>query len=81
MPKIDQEAIGSAVLPVPAIEKQQAILARTAAATESLSRLEAELSIARTRGGVLRRSLLAAAFSGRLTGSAELSDVGEMISA
>ena len=56
-------------LPVPTLEVQAACLSRLADIEDHVSRLRAELSTAQSRGVNLRRSLLAAAFSGRLTNS------------
>ena len=71
MPKIDQDAIGSALVPVPNRDDQQRILARVAEAEAGLIRLLSGFDLARRRSVVLRRSVLAAAFSGRLTDSTE----------
>lgn len=56
-------------LPVPTLEVQAACLSRLADIEDHVSRLRAELSTAQSRGVSLRRSLLAAAFSGQLTNS------------
>ena len=80
MPKIDQEAVGSALVPVPPRGSQERILAQVGEADEGLRRLRAELDAAQHRSSALRRAVLAAAFSGRLTGaSPDLSAVEEMI--
>jgi type I restriction enzyme S subunit len=67
MPKIDQETIGSALIPVPSGDDQRRIVAQVANAETGLRRLRTELEAAQQRSAALRRSLLAAAFSGRLT--------------
>jgi len=67
MPKIDQEAVGSVLIPLPSGEDQGQIVAQVAAADNGLRQLHAELEAAQQRSTTLRRSLLDAAFSGRLT--------------
>ena len=57
-------------LPIPTLTVQAARLGRLADVDGKISRLRAELSAAESRGVNLRRSLLAAAFAGRLTDSA-----------
>jgi type I restriction enzyme S subunit len=68
MPKIDQGAIAAADIPVPTIDEQQRIIRAVNELHEKEQRLRVSLVIARTRGRALRWALLAAAFSGRLTG-------------
>lgn len=69
-------------LPVPTLDVQAARLSRLADLEDQVSRLQVELSTAQSRGANLRRSLLAAAFSGRLTGDAsDQSEAEEMINA
>jgi len=70
MPKIDQAAIAAAVIPLPDRREQQRIIEQLNDAERALEVLRAELVRARRRGAALRRALLAAAFSGRLTGQA-----------
>jgi type I restriction enzyme S subunit len=82
MPKIDQEAIGRALIPLPSRDEQRAILALAEEAETGLRRLCAQLDAAQIRSSGLRRSLLAAAFSGRLTAAgADLSDVEATVAA
>lgn len=82
MPKIDQAAIATAVVPVPSLAEQEGVLQQVEQATEALDGLRAELARAAARSGTLRRSLLAAAFSGRLTsGATNLSEPEGMIEA
>jgi type I restriction enzyme S subunit len=82
MPKIDQAAIASAVVPLPEPPEQQRLLLLVEQADQALEVLRAELDCTRQRVAALRQALLAAAFSGRLTGSAsEVSEVEEMIDA
>jgi type I restriction enzyme S subunit len=66
MPKIDQDAVGSALIPVPPEKEQQLIVAQVAAVDTGMCRLRAELERAQRRSAALRRSLLAAAFSASL---------------
>lgn len=65
------------VLPVPTLDVQAARLSRLADIEDQVSRLRVELSTAQSRGVNLRRSLLAAAFSGRLTGDASAQSEAE----
>lgn len=82
MPKIDQDAVGSALIPLPPREDQQRILGLIGDADEGLRRLRAELDAAQRHSGALRRAVLAAAFSARLTGAGGgLSVAEEMICA
>ncbi|MPV49227.1 restriction endonuclease subunit S [Pseudactinotalea sp. HY158] len=67
--KVNQRDLGRVVVPVPSLPDQRRILAEVAAGREALGRLTQATGAARERSGALRRSLLAAAFSGRLTGS------------
>jgi type I restriction enzyme S subunit len=66
MPKIDQAAISAAFVPVPELAEQERVLAQVEQATDALDKLQSELGRAQRRSAALRRSLLAAAFSGRL---------------
>jgi len=67
MPKIDQEAVGSVLIPLPSGRDQRRIVAQVAAADTGLRQLRAELDAVQLRSAALRRSLLAAAFSDRLS--------------
>lgn len=69
------------LIPTPRLDEQDAGLARLAALDEQLGALRSALSLSLRRGANLRRSLLAAAFSGRLTGAVDLSVREEMIGA
>ena len=69
MPKIDQAAIATAVIPVPDLNEQQRLLQRLERAELTLTTLRSELDRALRRSIGLRRSLLSTAFSGRLTGA------------
>lgn len=82
MPKIDQAAIADTTIPLPPVDVQQQMLAIIEEAAEALTVLRAELASAQSRSRALRRALLEAAFSGRLTGAAsEPSQAEEMIKA
>lgn len=68
--------------PIPPISEQMSIVDAARERLGSVSRIEAELKRSQTHALGLRRSLLAAAFSGRLTGSAlDLSVSKEMVNA
>ena len=68
MPKIDQGAIASAEIPLPELGEQARLLESLGEATDANDKLRSELERSRRRSSALRRSFLAAAFSGRLTG-------------
>jgi type I restriction enzyme S subunit len=77
MPKIDQAAIGELLVPVPDVTTQRAAVSRIAEAQATVDRLILASEHGRHRADLLRRSLLAAAFSGRLTGVRDVSEVVE----
>jgi type I restriction enzyme S subunit len=82
MPKVDQAAIGSLLIPVRPIGEQTAIIQRASAHAERADALLRAIQHAGQRSDTLRRALLAAAFSGRLTGrSSDLDRAEEMASA
>jgi restriction endonuclease S subunit len=56
--------------PIPPIQEQERIVGVAAERLDAVKRLDAELAVASGYQSNLRRSLLAAAFSGRLTGAA-----------
>lgn len=67
---------------LPDLEAQRAAIRAASESGIAATRLAHELETAQRRGAVLRRSLLGAAFSGRLTGSqSELSEAEETIGA
>lgn len=66
-------------IPVPSPDAQMAGLTRLAEVDDQIHRVRAELKTAEARSLNLRRSLLTAAFSGRLTGAESLSAVVETI--
>lgn len=70
------------LLPIPSLDTQDDGLRRLSEVDDQISRMRAALTAAESRGAALRGSLLAAAFSGRLTGStSDLSVAEEMIDA
>ena len=69
-------------LPVPSLDVQAARLSRLTGLDDQVRRLRDQLSVAQSRAGNLRRSVLAAAFSGHFTGAAtDLSAAEETIGA
>lgn len=62
--------------PIPPLDEQRQIVSTTRERLGGVSRLAADLRRSSKSGPVLRRSLLAAAFSGRLTGSLQEADDG-----
>lgn len=58
--------LDSVSIPLPALETQRRLVAERATALDAIARLAAALDAARLRGSRLRRSILAAAFSGQL---------------
>jgi len=69
-------------VPVPRVERQRELVDEVVAVREAQIRLDASIAAAMTRRQALRRALLAAAFSGRLTGAAaDLWATEELISA
>lgn len=55
------------LIPVPTVERQRELVAQVAEVREARARLDAAITAAASRHAGLRRSLLAATFSGRLT--------------
>lgn len=82
MPKIDQNAIASTTIPIPSLDDQLRLLEAIRDAADARNLLRTELALAQRRSRRLRRALLEAAFSGRLTGApSALSAAEEMIGA
>lgn len=77
--KVNQSHLRSVMLPLPPIDEQRRLSDSADAFRRAWSRAEVavDLAVAESRG--LRRSLLEAAFSGRLTSSAELVDQPEEV--
>ncbi|WP_082949818.1 restriction endonuclease subunit S [Mycobacterium sp. ACS4331] len=71
MPKIDQKAIADVPVPVPDHSTQRQIVERVERVAAAYQVQIEAIGRTRLRAGLLRRSLLAAAFSGRLTNSSE----------
>ncbi|MBA3430761.1 MAG: hypothetical protein H0U16_04685 [Actinobacteria bacterium] len=70
------------LLPIPSLDTQADGLRHLSEVDDQISRMRAALTAAETHGAALRRSLLTAAFSGRLTPShADESEIEEMITA
>jgi restriction endonuclease S subunit len=67
---LPQEKLRIIELPIPELPAQRATVARVAAHMQGAERLSSELNRVATEGKALRRSLLRAAFTGRLTGGA-----------
>ena len=68
-------------IPIPTLERQQELVAVVQDIRDRRSRLAIELDSAVSRAKRLRRALLAAAFSGRLTGRASDLDVADELAA
>jgi len=66
--KVNQAHVERVVLPVPTLDVQKAIVSSVGATDEQVRRLDLAARIAARRGDVMRRTILAAAFSGKLTG-------------
>lgn len=83
VPQINATQIRELQLPVPELQAQLAAANRLDEIDEGLTRLAEQVESVRRRGGGLRRALLSAAFSGRLTGDAatDLSEAEEMVGA
>lgn len=79
---LPQEKLRTMEIVLPSLEEQQAALEHLAEVAEAREQLQTSLIGTLRRSQALRRSLLAAAFSGRLTGDAsDLSEAEEMIGA
>lgn len=80
--KVNQKDLGAVRVPVPSLADQIRVTAAVRDVRDALSRLALEVGHAADRSSALRRSLLGAAFSGRLTDDAfDLSEAEEMINA
>lgn len=71
MPKIDQRTVADALVPCPDTKRQLESVAQMSEIAEAAKALRGELEAQQRRSTALRRSLLAAAFSGRLTGTSK----------
>lgn len=80
--KVNQKDLAAVRVPVPSLADQERVTAVVRESRDALSRVALEVGRAVARSSALRRSLLTAAFSGRLTGDAsDLSVTEEMIGA
>ncbi|MGC4792911.1 restriction endonuclease subunit S [Micromonospora saelicesensis] len=75
--KVNQKHLESVVLPVPNHDKQSQVCARLDQIKIAQERLTQGLTVSAMRSASLRRTLLDAAFSGRLTGRASGMDLAE----
>lgn len=66
--KVNQAHLERVMLPVPTLDVQEAIVSSVGATDEQVRRLDLAARIAARSGDVLRRTILAAAFSGKLSG-------------
>jgi type I restriction enzyme S subunit len=66
-PNLNLSVVRAIQIPIPRAEIRDKLLAQRVELDEAHSRLRAQLDAAQRRGNSLRRSLLAAAFSGKLT--------------
>ena len=80
--KVNQKDLAAVRVPVPTLADQERVTTAVRESRDALSQLALEVDRAVARSSALRRSLLGAAFSGRLTGDAsDLSEAEEMIGA
>lgn len=71
--------LGSLPIPLPSLPEQDRLLDKFSSLEADRNRLTTAIASTRSRSAVLRRAVLAAAFSGRLTGSSmEMSEVAGM---
>ena len=80
MPQINAKQIQEIQIPVVDANAQRRILAELAAKIEASEVLDQEVSRATVRADALRRALLAAAFTGKLNGTASDVERAEQIS-
>jgi type I site-specific restriction endonuclease len=81
MPKIDQSVISSFKLPLAPMSEQRRVVAIAQDVEQQGLRLGTTVDACVTRGRALRRALLDAAFSGRLTGRSTDTEIVEEIAA
>lgn len=67
--KVNQNDLQRVTVPVPPLPQQSRMVERVDESIGSVARIEKQVGAAQRRAELLRRSLLAAAFSGRLAGS------------
>jgi type I restriction enzyme S subunit len=75
--KVNQKDLAAVRVPVPSLADQERVTAVVRESRDALSRVALEVGGAVARSSALRRSLLDATFSGRLTGDASDSSVAE----
>lgn len=81
MRNISQSALLQVRLPEASVDEQARAVRAHASLDHSVQRVRREIDLGHKKGQALRRGLLAAAFSGRLTGvSAETSDLSGLVS-
>jgi type I restriction enzyme S subunit len=79
--KVNQGQLGDVELPVPQREAQSKVVARLSSVREAAKTVADQMRITQARSRSLRSALLAAAFSGRLTGrSSDLNHAEELVS-
>lgn len=77
--KVNQGDLRSIALPIPSLDEQDSFMARLNSLSSAVRIMAADIEIGQRRAQTLRRALLAAAFSGKLTGSAsDLDRIEEM---
>jgi type I restriction enzyme S subunit len=80
--KVNQKDLAAVRVPVPSLADQERVTTAVRESRDALLQLALEVNRAVARSSALRRSLLGAAFSGRLTGDpTDLSEAEEMIGA
>lgn len=79
MPKVDQTAIGELQVPCPPLRDQERAVAEASAVRSTVAILSEAAGTAQRREVALRRALLRAAFSGRLTGRSSDVDLAKAI--
>lgn len=79
--KVNQKDLNAVSVPAPSVEDQHRVVAAVSESRDALAKLAAEMDRGVRRSAALRRSLLAAAFSGRLTSDLSAPEAGDSISA
>jgi len=78
--KVNQKDLGAVRIPLTSLAQQAAVVSRVRAPRDALAVAVQERNRALTRSSALRKALLAAAFSGRLTSAApDLAEAKEMV--
>jgi type I restriction enzyme S subunit len=76
---LNLRVIGSLPIPLPPLPEQEHLLERVFEQRGQVERLRVELETAAARAGSLRRSLLVAAFSGRLVSQDPIDEPAELL--